>query len=559
MSDRSPAALTPQPDVPLWHNRYQAVRRLGQSEFCRTYQALDRADSSTCVVKQFSIANSDWFAGLEQLEHPQLPRLLDRFEQDGQILVYEWIEGNRLDAINSRFDEFRIRQLLLDLLPVLQVIHEQGWIHGDIKPENIILPAIDRLPMLVDLNAGVVPSNTGYAAPEQARGQAEAASDLFSLGLTCVHWLTNLHPFELYSDGASMWQQYLSEPISPALEKILDRLLQPNPRRRYQTAAAVLRDLRSHPVRSPSPIVRRQEWQCRQVLSGHTGEITALAVSPDGYFFASGSSDRTLKLWDVATGQLVHTFAGRSLWSRHGHRGCINALTFSPDGHLLISGSDDGTIKLWDLANQTCIETIDGHEWGVDALARSPQGSMLVSGGGDGGISLWDLDTGKLILRLGKHRDRVNAIVWSQDQQAIASASDDTTIRLWDLQRQQLVHLFSGHSASVRALAFSPNGQMLISGSDDKTLKFWQLERGELLTTVAAHADAIAALTVDAEAQLLASASADHTVKLWDLVARRRVATLRHDWSLSVIAFTPSGLLISGSRDETLRIWQRGA
>lgn len=539
MSDRSKAII---PQSNLWQ-RYRSIRPLGQSQFCRTDLAVDAAET-LCVVKQFLLPEPPDFSGLEAIKHPQLPRLLDRFEQ---VLVYEFIDGESLAQTGLRDANF-VRQLLIDLLLVLQTIHRQGKLHGDIKPENMILSG-DRL-VLVDLNNAAVISNAGYAAPEATRGEPEAASDLFSLGLTCVHLLTGLHPFDLREVD---WRSHLSDPIDSTLAQVLDRLLQPSLRRRYPTVEAVLSDLRSTLVRSAAkPIDRKPTWNCRQVLSGHAGDITTLAASPDGYFFASGSSDRSIKLWDIASGKLVQTFAGRSLWSASGHRGCINALTFSPDGNLLISGSDDGTIKLWDLASRKLSRTIDAHDWGVDAIAVDAE--LLVSGGGEGAMTLWDLDAGKRILSAGKHSDRVNAIAFSPNGALLASGSDDRTIRLWDLDRQRLLHSIDAYSASVRALVFLDD-RTLISASEDKTLKFWQVDRGELLTTVAAHKAAVTALAIAPHSEILASASADHTVKLWDLSARRRIATLEHDWSVSAIAFTPAGLLISGS-DETIRIWE---
>ncbi|MBD2091188.1 hypothetical protein H6F67_15140 [Microcoleus sp. FACHB-1515] len=538
MVDRS-QAITPNS---LWQ-RYRSVRPLGQSQFCRTDLAID-ASENPVVVKQFLLPTPPNFDGLEAIEHPQLPRLIDRFDQ---VLVYEFIAGESLAQTGLRDGNF-IRQLLIDLLPALQTIHRAGKLHGDIKPENIILSG-DR-PFLVDLNNAAVISSAGYAAPEAARGEPEAASDLFSLGLTCVHLLTGLHPFDLREVD---WRSHRSDPIDPALAEILDRLLQPSLRRRYRNVEVVLRDLQSTPVRSAiSKPIDRPTWNCRQVFSGHSGDVTALAVSPDGYFFASGSRDRSIKLWDIASGKLVQTFAGRSLWSASGHRGRINALTFSPEGNLLISGSDDGTIKLWNLASRKLTRTIEAHDWGVDAIATDAE--LLASGGGEGAVTLWDLDAGKRILSAGKHSERVNAIAFSPNGQFLASGSDDRTIRLWNLDRQQLDRSIEAHSASVCALVFLDD-RTLISASEDKTLKFWQVERGELLTILAAHHSAVTALAIAPRSQIVASASADQTVKLWDLSARRRIATLEHDWSVGAIAFTPDSVLISGSA-ETIRIWQ---
>jgi serine/threonine protein kinase len=176
--------------------------------------------------------------------------------------VQEWIDGKNLAqelAEIGRFDETQIRQLLLSLLPVLKFVHGQKIIHRDIKPENIIRQVGDRQLYLVDFGAaklmtgtallktGTLIGSAAYVAPEQLMGQAVFASDLYSLGVTCVHLLTQTEPFNCYSiaQGTWVWRDYLDTPVSQKLGAILDKLLERSLSRRYHSAAAVLRDLRS--------------------------------------------------------------------------------------------------------------------------------------------------------------------------------------------------------------------------------------------------------------------------------------------------------------------------
>jgi serine/threonine protein kinase len=195
-------------------------------------------------------------------KHPQIPTLFAHLEHDGrQYLIQEFIDGqDLLKELQEQgaFSEGKIRVLLRDLLPVLQFIHDRNVIHRDIKPENIIrrrIPSpsgsmVAGSHVLVDFGAakfvnaaammetGTRIGSAVYVAPEQARGKAIFASDLYSLGVTCIHLLTNVSPFELMDmDGTWIWRDFLGNTsINPVLGQILDRLIISAPSQRYQTA-----------------------------------------------------------------------------------------------------------------------------------------------------------------------------------------------------------------------------------------------------------------------------------------------------------------------------------
>lgn len=273
--DRTDVCQVCQTDLFLG-DRYLALQMIGQGNFGRTFLAIDRQqpNSPRCVVKQFFPHNLDnpkavalfqqEALRLKELErHERIPELIDVLEQGGRLyLVQEWIDGENLAqelAQIGSFSEIRIRQLLLNLLPILQFIHEQQVIHRDIKPENIIRRTSDRQLYLVDFGAaklatgtallktGTMIGSAAYVAPEQMRGRAVFASDLYSLGVTCIHLLTHTEPFDCYSiaQGTWVWRDYLSSPVSQKLGTVLDKLLESGTSRRYHSAAAVLKDLHS--------------------------------------------------------------------------------------------------------------------------------------------------------------------------------------------------------------------------------------------------------------------------------------------------------------------------
>jgi Ca-activated chloride channel family protein len=204
-------------------------------------------------------ANSEFFrqqaTRLEKLaHHPQIPPLLAHFQRnEQQYFVREFVSGRSLAdqlAEEGPFDETKIRQLLNDLLPVLHFAHSQQLIHRNIKPENIIAADAAALTRrssearlaLVDFGAGAA---SRYTAPEQLTGRAIFASDIYSLGVTCIHLMTEISPADLFDTRSDtwIWRHYLRKPVSQKLGSILDKMLHRNPKQRYQSASAVLRDL----------------------------------------------------------------------------------------------------------------------------------------------------------------------------------------------------------------------------------------------------------------------------------------------------------------------------
>jgi serine/threonine protein kinase len=255
----------------LLKDRYRAIALIGQGGFGRTFLAIDEDKPSKprCVIKQFfpqyQDTNSGWKAielfeqealRLDELgKHPQIPELFAHCQQDDRLyIVQEFIEGQNLVAElteKGAFCETSIKNLLNDLLPMLQFVHSRQVIHRDIKPENIIRRSSDGKLVLVDFGAakyatatalsktGTKIGSAGYASPEQSFGKAVFASDLYSLGVTCIHLLTQIQPFDLYdaNESAFVWRQYLvNNPVSDRLGRILDKMTHNVVKRRYQSA-----------------------------------------------------------------------------------------------------------------------------------------------------------------------------------------------------------------------------------------------------------------------------------------------------------------------------------
>jgi WD40 repeat protein len=293
-------------------------------------------------------------------------------------------------------------------------------------------------------------------------------------------------------------------------------------------------------------------------FEGHTGDVRAIVVLPDGRL-ASGSTDNTIRLWDVA--------AGTETARLEGHTGDVRAMIVLPDGRLA-SGSADNTIRLWNVAIGTETAQLAGHGGSVIALAVLHDG-RLASGSDDRTIRIWDATAGVETASLLGHGDSVNALAVLADGR-LSSSSSDRTIRLWDVKAGvetarlergsgELMELALGGVpiGGILALAVLADGQ-LISGWD-YLIRRWEPERGTQTASPMSHQDLVRALAVLPDGQL-ASGSDDRTIRLWDVKAGTETASLvGHGSSIHGLAVLPDGRLASCSSDHTIRLWDAKA
>ncbi|CAD5952018.1 serine/threonine-protein kinase [Planktothrix agardhii] len=602
----------PIPD--LLRGRFRMIKLLGQGGFGRTYLAEDRDKlDEKCVVKQF-VPMIQGTAGLQkalelferearQLQqlghHSQIPALWAYFSENNQLyLIQQYIEGETLDKILQKqgvWTEQQVKELLISLLPVLEFIHQQKVIHRDLKPDNIMRRgngeyvlidfgvAKDLSGTVVYTQVGTRVGSDGYASREQMQGgEAYAASDLYSLGVTCFYLLTKISPLELWlDDGYSWtknWQQYLKQNLSPELNKVLDQLLKKDIEDRYSSADQVLQNLQiirppqpapksSTPRPTPSPQLPWQNPTLVATLTGHLNTVNSVAFSPDGRTLASGSYGHRIKLWDVQSQGEIATLTG--------HSSSVESVAFSPDGQTLASGSSDHTIKLWDVPSQRQIATLTGHPDTVNSVAFSPDGRMLASGSRDQTIKLWNVPSQRKwwdvrsqwpIATLTGHsndltislRNFVSSVVFSPDGRTLASGSEDNTIKLWDLQSQGEIATLTGHYLNVNSVAFSPDGRTLASGSADKTIKLWDMQSQRQIATLTGHSRWVRSVAFSPDGRTLASGSSDNTIKLWDVYSQGQIATLTgHSDGVMSVAFSLDGrTLASGSNDYTIKLWR---
>ncbi|WP_437747130.1 PQQ-binding-like beta-propeller repeat protein [Sorangium sp. So ce1504] len=284
-------------------------------------------------------------------------------------------------------------------------------------------------------------------------------------------------------------------------------------------------------------------------LEGHAKEIRCCDISPDGQRIVSGSGDAMLKVWDLSTGQLLSTL--------HGHAYGVNGCAIAPDGQRVVSASSDRTLKIWDLATGNLLSTLEGHSNRVKSCAVSPDGRRIVSASNDRTLKIWDLATGNLLSTVEARSGSVNACAISPDGRRIVSTFGDRTLKVWDLATRELLSTLEGHPNRINSCAISPDGQRIVSASDDRTLKIWDLATGELLSTLEGHSNRINSCVISPEGRRIISASSDRTLKIWDLAAGKILSPLQgHSRSVNACVFSSDGQrIVSASSDRTLKIW----
>ncbi len=276
-------------------------------------------------------------------------------------------------------------------------------------------------------------------------------------------------------------------------------------------------------------------------------EVYAVAISPDGQTLVAGGFG-TIRVWNLKTGELLYP-------PITAHQGWVKTLSISPDGETLASGSSDQTIRLWNLKQGNRLRTIEGHTGSVNAIAFSPNGQILASGSDDKTIRLWNLNSGARIAQIPAHDAAINAITFSPDGQTLATGSADQTIRLWTLQGTRKLTIV-GHTAAINAIDFSPDGQTLASASDDQTIRLWNSSNGEQQRILQNHSTAAKSLVMSPNGQIIISGG--DRIILWEFETGKQLATLwGHAQLVNALALSPNGeTLVSGSADKTLKIWQ---
>lgn len=313
-------------------------------------------------------------------------------------------------------------------------------------------------------------------------------------------------------------------------------------------------------INAPS---NQPNWNLSKVILGHTGQVTSCAFDPENRFFVTGSSDRTIKVWDTITSELQYTLTS--------HIMSVTDMAISARHPYLFSVSEDKTVKCWDLEKNSVIRDYHGHLSAVYSVDVHPDLDIIVTGGRDSSVRVWDIRTRLPIHVLTGHRSFVNKVKCESDEPQVISCSSDSTVKTWDLRMGKVTDTITYHAKSVRSFCVNEDKHELVSGSSDGVKKFtldckflqdWQvpkhdvLEHGNLIINTLSTKDGVVFAGFD-----------DGKFAFWDWETGEMFqngqqpvvpGSLANEGGILCSTFDQSGeMLVSGSIDKSIRIWTK--
>lgn len=329
---------------------------------------------------------------------------------------------------------------------------------------------------------------------------------------------------------------------------------------RVEHARAILDRLRPRPGQRD---LRGFEWQllwneCDRNLRlrGHTGTITCLAVSPDGSLLASGSADRTIRVWNVQN--------WRESAILRGHASGLASIAFSPDGKQLASVGREGVLCLWDPRSGQELYRSPSQHRSLNAVAYSPDGKLLATAGDDLVLKLWDAVTGRELAQLEWETNyQLNqskvlyCLAFSPDGKTLAAGGwNDGVVHFWDVATRTLRSALPAARAGPYFVAFSPDGRTVAVPDQIETVRLIDVQSGRLHGVLEGHRVGIRSAVFSPDGKTVATAGSDGVVKLWDAsTAQQRLTLSGHTGEVYSVAFTPDGrTVISAGHDQVIHL-----
>jgi len=303
-------------------------------------------------------------------------------------------------------------------------------------------------------------------------------------------------------------------------------------------------------------------WKLSTVLSSHLGWVRSLAFSADNKFLATGSADRTIKLWNFASASVGDESSLQLTLT--GHISPVRGLAFSDRLAYLFSAGEDKQVKCWDLETNQVIRHYHGHLSGVFCLALHPTLDVLVTAGRDAVARVWDIRTRHAVHVLEGHEHTIASVLTQSTHPQVITGSHDTTVKMWDLVAGKCFTTLTHHQKSIRAMVKPTFTHTFCSGAAD-CLKQWQAKDGKFLQSLTGHKSIVNAMAVNDDGVLVSGAD-DGTMHFWDYntgytfqktQAIVQPGSLEAENSIMAMAFDATGTrLVTGEADKSIKIWK---
>jgi len=311
---------------------------------------------------------------------------------------------------------------------------------------------------------------------------------------------------------------------------------------------------------------QKKDSEAAAAPDGHKDEVLSVSITPDGRLAASGSRDKSVRVWDLERGKCLHTFEG--------HEREVKGVGITADGRSVVSAGWDGTIRVWDVTNGKCqriidVENIDGFtkyktKSSINGLTISPDGKTALIGDVFSNLMLWDLETGENLKSLKGHR--FECVVAVHDFRIAVSGSNEQTIQVWDLETGECLRTLSGHTQDIWSVSISADGSRAVSGGKDNTVRVWDIERGISVGAGEIHLDSVVDIAVTPDGKQAVSRSTDlsgqytpwkYVLRTWDFKTGEPLHALKgHKQAVTSVTLTPDNKsAVSVSYDQMVYMW----